>query len=197
MLKIGLTGGIGSGKSTIARIFETLGIPVYNADRETRRLMEEDKDIVSSIIQHFGEESYKEGRLNRSYLASVVFNNEEKLALLNSLTHPITINDANNWMKLQTAPYIIKEAALIFESGSGEFLDYVIGVYAPAPLRIRRTMDRDKLTAAEVQKRMDRQINEEMKMKLCDFVILNNEQQAVVPQVLELHEKLKKHKSKM
>jgi dephospho-CoA kinase len=190
MLKIGLTGGIGSGKSTVARIFETLGIPVYYADSAARRLMQEDKTVMAGIIRHFGEESYKGGKLNRSYLASVVFNNEEKLALLNSLTHPATINDANKWIQQQNSPYIIKEAALIFESGSAEYLDYVIGVYAPAPLRIKRTMDRDHITATEVQSRMSRQIVEEMKMKLCDFVITNNEQELLIPQVVALHERL-------
>lgn len=190
MLKIVLTGGIGSGKSTVAKIFETLGIPVYYADAAARRLMESDKTLVAAITRHFGEESYKDGKLNRAYISSIVFNNEEKLALLNSLTHPATINDANYWIEQQHSPYILKEAALIFESGSSEYLDYVIGVYAPAPLRIKRTMDRDHITAVEVQSRMNKQIDEEMKMKLCDFVITNNEQQLLIPQVLALHEKL-------
>jgi dephospho-CoA kinase len=189
MLRIGLTGGIGSGKSTVARIFEVLGAPVYYADDAARRLMQEDEQLKAGIIQHFGGESYSEGQLNRAHLASLVFNNKEKLALLNSLTHPATIRDANNWMLRQAFPYIIKEAALIFESGSAEYLDYVIGVYSPAPLRIRRTVERDGLSPEEVQKRMSRQIDEEMKMKLCDFVIRNDEQQLVIPQVISLHEK--------
>ena len=190
MLKVGLTGGIGSGKSTIAKIFEVLGIPVYYADDAAKRLMNEDDKLKEDIIRHFGKESYTNDRLNRSYLASLVFNNEEKLALLNSLTHPATINDANEWMQKQRSPYIIKEAALIFESGSNDQLDYVIGVYAPAPLRIRRTMLRDNVTEEEVLKRISRQMNEEEKMKRCDFIITNDEQQMVLPQVLALHEKL-------
>lgn len=190
MLRVGLTGGIGSGKSTVAKIFEVLGIPVYYADQAAKRLMQEDETVRAAIIRHFGKESYPEGRLNRAHLAALVFNNEEQLALLNSLTHPATIEDANSWMSRQTTPYVIKEAALIFESGSAEHLDYVTGVYAPAPLRIQRTMDRDGLSREEVQQRMNRQIDEEMKMKLCDFVIKNDGRQLVIPQVLALHEKL-------
>lgn len=190
MLKVGLTGGIGSGKSTVAKIFEVLGIPVYYADDAAKRLMNEDKELKAAITRHFGNESYINDQLNRSYLASVVFNNEEKLALLNSLTHPATILDASRWMQKQHSPYIIKEAALIFESGSNEQLDYVIGVYAPAPLRIRRTMDRDHITQEEVLKRISRQMNEEEKMKRCDFIIINDEQQMLIPQVLAIHERL-------
>lgn len=189
MIRIGLTGGIGSGKSTIAKIFEVLGIPVYYADAASRRLMNEDPKLVKDIIHHFGEKSYTDGKLNRPYIASIVFNDPEKLNLLNAISHPATIEDANKWMQQQTAPYVIKEAALIFESGSAEGLDLVIGVYAPAPLRIKRTMDRDKVTQEEVKKRMERQINEELKMKLCDFVVINDEQQLVVPQVMALHQK--------
>jgi dephospho-CoA kinase len=189
MIRIGLTGGIGSGKSTIAKIFEVLGIPVYYADAASRRLMNEDPAIIKEIIHHFGEKSYADGKLNRAYIASIVFNDPEKLALLNALSHPATIDDANKWMQQQSSPYVIKEAALIFESGSAENLDLVIGVYAPAPLRIRRTMDRDKITQEEVKKRMERQINEELKMKLCDYVIINDEQQLVIPQVMALHQK--------
>jgi dephospho-CoA kinase len=189
MIRIGLTGGIGSGKSTIAKIFEVLGIPVYYADAASRRLMNEDPAIIKDIIQHFGEKSYTDGKLNRAYIASIVFNDPEKLTLLNSLSHPATIEDANKWIRQQSSPYVIKEAALIFESGSAENLDLVIGVFAPAPLRIRRTMDRDKITQEEVKKRMERQINEELKMKLCDYVIINDEQQLVIPQVMALHQK--------
>lgn len=189
MLRIGLTGGMGSGKSTVARIFEVLGAPVYYADDAAKRLMLEDHDLKAAIIRHFGEESYSTGGLNKAHLAALVFNNEEKLALLNSLTHPATIRDANTWMQAQAFPYIIKEAALIFESGSAEYLDYVIGVYAPLSLRVKRTMERDRLPKEEIQKRMSRQIDEDMKMKLCDFVIRNDEQQLVIPQVEALHKR--------
>jgi len=189
VLNIGLTGGIGSGKSTVAKIFETLGIPVYYADEAARTLMNTDTGIISAVKKYFGEESYVNEELNRPYIASQVFTDNYKLDLLNSITHPATIADAKKWMQKQTAPYSIKEAALIFESGSAEGLDYVIGVYAPVALRIKRVMDRDKISREDVLKRMGRQLNEEMKMKLCDFVITNDEQHLVIPQVLELHQK--------
>jgi dephospho-CoA kinase len=191
-LRIGLTGGIGSGKSTVARIFEVLGIPVYYADLEAKRIMNEDEMLKDQIIQHFGKESYPEGELNNKYLASIVFNNREKLDLLNSLVHPATIRDSERWMKQQTAPYAIKEAALIFESHSQEYLDYVIGVSAPAPLRILRTMQRDNIGREAVLARMEKQIQETIKMRLCDFIVYNDEQQLLIPQVLALHQELVK-----
>lgn len=189
-LRVGLTGGIGSGKSTVAKIFEVLGIPVYYTDAAAKRLMNEDEELKKNIIEQFGEESYSEGQLNRSYIASLAFADKDKLKLLNTLTHPVTIRDANAWMLRQTSPYAIKEAALIFESGSAEHLDHVIGVYTPTPLRIQRIMQRDNTTREEVLQRMNRQIDEDIKMKLCDSVIINDEQQLLIPQVLQLHEKL-------
>lgn len=192
MLKIGLTGGIGSGKSTVAAIFEVLGIPVYYADEASKRLMTENEELKSSIINHFGEEVYSDGFLNRKFLAGKVFNDIKKIELLNSLVHPVTIKDAAGWIEKQTAPYIIKEAALIFESGSNKYLDYVIGVEAPESLRIQRTTDRDHISAQQVEYRMSKQMNEAEKMQLCDYVIVNDEQQMVIPQVLALHEKFLK-----
>lgn len=175
----------------VAKIFETLGIPVYYADERTRQLMNTNETLKSSIILHFGNEAYTSNQLDRSYLASVVFNDKEKLNLLNSLTHPVTIQDAETWMNKQTSPYTIKEAALLFESGANEKLNYVIGVYAPQHTRVKRVIARDGLTADEVMKRISRQIDEETKMKLCDFVIKNNEEQLVIPQVIELDKKLR------
>ena len=190
MLKIGLTGGIGSGKSTVAKVFESLGVPVYKADDEAKKLMATDPQLINLIKKHFSEEVYKEGKLDKAYLASVVFNNKEKLNLLNSLVHPFTIEDGKSWMKRQQTSYAIKEAALIFESGSqGEF-DFIVGVYAPETLRIQRTIQRDKTDKELVRLRMQNQIKEEIKMKLCDEVLINNEQELLVPQIIALHEKL-------
>jgi dephospho-CoA kinase len=194
MLRIGLTGGIGSGKTTVARVFETLGIPVYYADDKAKYLMNHDPGLKSAILQHFGNGAYKNGELDRKYLAAIVFNNKEKLALLSALTHPVTIRDAEEWMSRfaesggQTPPYVIKEAALLFESGAAEKLDHVIGVYAPQHIRVKRVMARDQLPVEEIMKRISRQIDEEMKMKLCDHVITNNDLELVIPQVLRLHE---------
>ncbi len=191
MIKVGLTGGIGSGKTTVAKVFETLGIPVYYADDKTKHLMNTNAILKDSIIQHFGNDAYQNGKLDRKYLAAIVFNDKGKLELLNSLTHPITIQDAAEWMNQQTTPYIIKEAALLFESGAAEKLDFIIGVYAPAAVRVQRVMQRDNLPLEEVMKRLNRQMDEEIKMKLCHFVIVNNGEQLVIPQVLELDKKFR------
>ena len=191
MLKIGITGGMGSGKSTVAKVFETLGIPVYYADDAAKRILNENEELKAKIINYFGQDAYNENGLNRSYLASIVFNDREKLDLLNSLTHPLTIADANAWFEKQKSPYSIKEAALLFESGAAEGIDYIIGVDAPRAIRIRRIMQRDQLTASEIEKRFSKQLQEDIKMKLCDFVIKNDEQQLVIPQVLALDKKFR------
>ena len=193
MLRIGLTGGIGSGKSTVANIFKVLGIPVFDADSEAKKLMEEDSSLVRSIKEEFGEESFFNGKLNRKYLASIVFNDSFKLEKLNALVHPATIAWAEEWMKQQTSPYVVKEAALMFESSASAGVDVMIGVYAPKALRIQRAMQRDNLSREEVLARMDKQIDEEIKMRLCDFVLVNDEQELLLPQVLKLHEKFLKH----
>ena len=191
MLRIGLTGGIGCGKTTVARVFETLGIPVYYADAAAKRLMNEDPAIRSSLIENFGKASYTDsGTLNRSYLASLVFEDPEKREFLNQLIHPATIADANQWLAKQQAPYALREAALLFESGAAEGLDYVIGVSAPISVRIRRVMKRDELSEDDVKKRMATQLQDTIKLKLCDFVIINDERVGLLPQVLALHEKL-------
>ncbi|HSN10033.1 MAG TPA: dephospho-CoA kinase [Hanamia sp.] len=189
MLRIGLTGGIGSGKSTVARIFSVLGIPVYDSDTASKRLMAEDEVLKDKIIQSFGKESYTKGRLNRKYLSDQVFRNAKKTEILNSIVHPATIKDAEEWMKKQNSPYLIKEAALIFESGSNRFLDKVIGVSSPLSLRMERTMKRSNITAEQVKVRINLQMDEEEKMALCDYIIVNDEQQMLIPQVLLLHEK--------
>src|SRR6266496_6061371 len=190
MIKVGLTGGIGSGKTTTAKIFELLGVPVYYADDAAKKIMNEDKQLKAAIQKQFGEESYRDGELDRNYLASKVFNDSFQLEILNSLVHPATIRDASNWTSQQTTVYTIKEAALIFESGAAEGLDYVIGVSAPSQLRIKRTMERNNVSYDEVVKRMNKQLDEKIKMKLCDFIVQNDEQQLLIPQIIELHQKL-------
>lgn len=186
--RIGLTGGIGSGKTTVAHIFETLGIAVYYADDAAKKLMNENEDLRSSILQHFGPHAYTNNQLNRSFLSSLIFSNDEKLALLNSLVHPVTIADADIWMQEQTSAYIIKEAALIFESDAWKHVDKVIGVSAPYELRIKRAMQRDNISAEQVQARMSKQMDEAEKMSRCDFVLNNDEKELLIPQVIALHE---------
>jgi dephospho-CoA kinase len=190
MLRVGITGGIGSGKSIVAKVFEVLGIRVYYADDAAKKLMNEDAILKEKLVTAFGKDTYTNARLNRSYLSDLVFNNPEKLALLNSIVHPATIADADKWMRQQSGPYTIKEAALLFESGAHKHLDKVIGVFAPSPLRIRRVMQRDNIDQEAVIARMNKQMEEDKKMRLCDYVITNDEQQLVIPQVLEIHRQL-------
>jgi len=191
MLKIGITGGIGSGKSTVSRIFELLGVPVYYADDRAKDIMVRDPELIAQIKYHFGEEIYDaQGALNRKLLGSIVFNDKDKLAVLNSLVHPATIRDSDNWANQQQTPYVLKEAALLFETESFHHLDKIIAVFAPQPLRVHRVMKRDNVTRNEVLARMYKQIDETIKMRLSDFVIHNDEQHMVIPQVLALHEQL-------
>ena len=190
VLKVGLTGGIGSGKSTVAQIFEVLGIPVYYADVEAKRLMNEDPELRSAIVEAFGKQAYHENTLNRKYISSIVFSDRAKLDLLNSIVHPATKKDGETWMHHQITPYAIHEAALIFEANVNERLDYVIGVSSPMELRIKRAMQRDNASREEVLERMNKQLDVETKISRCDFVLINDEQQLLIPQVLALHEKL-------
>ncbi len=189
-LKIGLTGGIGSGKSTVAHVFKVLGIPVFDADKEAKVIMSSNPDLREKLIRQFGKDTYIDDQLNRKYLSNIVFNDPFQLEQLNALVHPVTIAAAENWTNAQTTPYTIKEAALFFEAGSAIGIDYMIGVFAPKHQRIKRVMDRDGITREEVTQRMDRQIADEIKMRLCDFVIINDDQHLIIPQVLQLHEKL-------
>lgn len=190
MLKAGLTGGIGSGKSVVAKLFRILGIPVFDADAAARQIMHSDVTIQRRIVNLFGNEAYRDGELNRSLIAASVFSNPAMLNQLNAIVHPATIAAAENWMKRQDTAYTIKEAALIFESSGAASLDFIIGVFAPVPLRIKRVMQRDDLQPGEVKSRMQRQIDDAIKMKLCNAVIVNDEQQPLIPQVLAIHEKL-------
>ena len=190
VLRVGLTGGIGSGKSTIAQIFEVLGIPVYYADVAAKRLMNENAELRSAVTTIFGEQAYANKILDRKYISSIVFSDPAKLELLNAIVHPATKKDGEAWMQQQTSPYAIHEAALIFEAKVSERLDCVIGVSSPLELRIKRSMERDKVSHDEVLKRMEQQLDEDIKMSKSDYVLINDEQQLLIPQVLELHEKL-------
>ena len=183
---IGLTGGIGSGKSVVAKVFATLGIPVFNADDEAKRIMQTSPEIKEKLIQQFGTDIYNEHGLDKEKLAAIVFNDPFQLQLLNAIVHPVTIQAAKDWAAKQTSPYVIKEAALIFESGAADGLLKVIGVTAPLSLRIHSVMQRDGITKDQVDARMRNQISDTIKMRLCDYVIENNNQQMVIPQVIEI-----------
>lgn len=190
MLKVGITGGIGSGKSTVCQVFETLGIPVFYADQASKYLLENEPSLRQAIIQLFGADAYKGKSLNRAYIAQTVFNDQEKLQQLNAISHPATIAYGESWMKQQNSPYVLKEAALFFESGSNKTMDKMIGVAAPLALRIQRTIERDKTDQDAVIERISKQMEQEEKMSRCDFVIINDEQQSIVKQVLNIHQEL-------
>ncbi len=183
---IGLTGGIGSGKSVVAKVFATLGIPVFNADEEAKHIMQTSPEIKAKLIEQFGPAIYNESGLQKDALAQLVFNDPFQLQLLNAIVHPVTIQAAKDWAAKQTSPYVIKEAALIFESGSSAGLFKVIGVTAPLSLRIHRVMQRDSITKEQLEARMRNQISDTIKMRLCDYVIHNDNQEMVIPQVLEI-----------
>ena len=183
---IGLTGGIGSGKSVVAKIFTTLGIPVFNADEAAKHIMQTSPEMKAKLIEQFGSSIYDASGLQKEKLAAIVFNDPYQLQLLNAIVHPVTIQAAKDWAANQTSPYVIKEAALIFESAAADGLFKVIGVTAPLFLRIQRVMQRDGVSKEQVEARMQHQISDTIKMRLCDYVIENNNQQMLIPQVLEL-----------
>jgi dephospho-CoA kinase len=185
MLKVGLTGGIGSGKSTVARVFSVLGVPVYDADTAAKRLMREDPAVRDSVMRAFGPNAYRNGELQREWLAGVVFADPAKTAVLNAIVHPAVIRDAAEWMNRQSGAYALKEAALVFESGSEKGLDFVIGVTAPEETRIERVVARDGSSPDQVRDRMSRQMPETEKMARCDRVILNDGITPLIPQVLD------------
>jgi len=192
-LQIGITGGIGSGKSMVCKIFGCLGIPVYDADSRAKSIMTTDGILVEQIKKEFGSLSYDaDGGLNRSFLSSAVFSNAEKLKKLNELVHPRVALDGDQWTAEQIGKkYVVREAALLFESGSYKKMDKIIVVTAPEPLRVKRVLVRDKQrTEEEVLKIIRNQIKEEEKVKKADFVLRNDETELLVPQVINLHQKL-------
>jgi dephospho-CoA kinase len=189
-LQIGITGGIGAGKSLVCRIFHCLGIPVYDADGHAKELMTTDVILMSNIKKEFGELSFNtDGSLNRNYLSMTVFNDSEKLSKLNSLVHPQVGADYGRWVEInRNYPYVIKEAALLFEAGSFKLLDKVIVVHAPEALRIQRVLARDPHRSEDqVRVIISKQMSEDQKIEKADFVVINDEKELLVPQVLELH----------
>ncbi|MBL0310712.1 MAG: dephospho-CoA kinase [Bacteroidetes bacterium] len=197
MLKVGITGGIGSGKSTACKIFMELGIPVYNADERAKHLMQHEHYLIDEIKRNFGDDIYVDGKLVRELLANRVFNNEKKMALLNSLVHPAVFRDTERWIEEQKktkSPYVLKEAALLIESGSYKNLDKLVVVTAPLELRIKRVEKRDSVTRSQVMKRVQHQMPEEEKLKLADYIIQNdNGLEQLKEQVLLIHHKLLKN----
>lgn len=190
MLKIGITGNIGSGKTTVSQMFRVLGIPVFYADTEAKNIMTTDPVLVADMKKAFGDEAYfTDGSLNRKYIANIVFNDDGQLAKLNSLTHPAVFRAFDTWVSgIKNVPYVIKEAALLFESTSYKMCDYSLLVTAPLDLRIARVTERDHITRTEVEAREAKQFTEAKKRDLADYIIENDETQLLIPQVLKLHD---------
>ena len=191
MLKIGITGGIGSGKSTACLVFEKLGIPIYNSDKRAKDLMVEDEALVDSIKSTFGNEVYSGKELNRSVLAGKVFKSKDELEKLNSLVHPAVGRDYKYWLsQYKEEKYTIKEAALLFEVGIYRTLDKVIMVTCPLEERLNRVMKRDGIDRKAVLNRINNQWTEEEKLKLADYFIYNDGSQLLIPQVLKIHKEI-------
>ncbi|MBT5353622.1 MAG: dephospho-CoA kinase [Flavobacteriales bacterium] len=190
MKKIGITGGIGSGKTYVASVFQSLGIPIFNADIQAKKIMTSSRKLIKLLKEEFGNDIYKDSDLNKEKLASIVFSNSDKLQKLNSLVHPIVKEEFNNWCKKQTSPYVIKEAAILFESNSHIGLDAVICVSAPLDLRMRRLLNRDDYSKKEIKKRIENQISQEEKEKLSDYIIVNDEKDLLLPKIIKFHKEL-------
>jgi dephospho-CoA kinase len=188
MLRIGITGGIGSGKTTVCAIFSTLGIPIYNSDERAKKIMVENQSVVNKLKAQFGSTIYfEDGSINRVLLSQIVFNDKEQLTKLNEIVHPAVFEDMIKWYaENQNYKYVLQEAAIMYESGSYKMLDKMILVYADQEIRIERVMKRDKVDRIAVLARMDKQMPESEKLKLADFVIYNNGE-SLIDQVMKLH----------
>ena len=190
MLKIGVTGGIGSGKTTVCKVFELLGVPVFYADTVAKSIMHSDLILRKEIIETFGEGSYsKTGELNRPYLSSIVFKNEVQLDKLNALVHPAVFRAFDLWVTGHAEEhYVIKEAALLFESDAHKMCDQTVLVLSPEAIRISRIKARDGISTEDILLRMKRQFSDAQKKELADHILLNDEEQLLIPQILALHQ---------
>lgn len=192
-MKVGLTGGIGAGKSTVARLIQSMGYPVYNADDRARKLQNEDAGLLSEMVELLGTEIVSDGRLNRKKVADRVFNNPDLLKKLNAIVHPRVHKDFDQWVEQQNTPILFKESALLIETGGYKALDFLVVVTAPERVRVQRVMARDKTTAEQVKSRIANQTPEEEKVKLADCVINNDDHCLLIPQVEKLIDQLIAH----
>ncbi len=191
MLKVGVTGGIGSGKSLVCSVLERLGVPVYYADSEARNLMNKQVELRTQISALLGKEAYRDGKLDRQYVASRVFGKPALLEALNGLVHPALSEDFHRWAERQEdSPCVVEEAALLFESGAHQMLDMTVQVYAPSELRIERVMKRDGIDRTIVELRMQHQMDEDAKRVLASGVILNDNSRLLLPQVVDLYQQM-------
>lgn len=186
---IGLTGGIGSGKSTVAKVFSLLGVPIFNSDIEAK-LCYQKVEVKGVLKEHFGPAVLKNDQVDFKILAHLVFNNPKELSWLNDVIHPIVKSKFEHWLTLQKTPYIVKEAAILFESGSSKDCDKIITVTCPQDVRIKRVMQRDEVSYDEVLKRIRNQWDEIKKIQLSDYIINNSESELILPQVIKIHQEL-------
>ena len=191
MLKVGITGNMGAGKSTVVNILQKLGVPIYDSDSASKKLMGSNLLLINQIKLYFGSDIYTDNNtLNRTKLADIVFSNPQKLALLNSLVHPLTIEDFRNWAIIQSAPYCVKESSLLFETDAIKEVDIVVGVFAAENICLQRIKARSNMDITTIKKRLQYQINASIKMKLCDYIIENNGEELLLPKVWALHNSL-------
>ncbi len=189
-LKLGVTGGIGSGKTTVCRIFAVLGIPVYSADEEARKIQEGDREIKDKINLLVGKDLYSTGKLDRPELARLIFNNRDLLEKVNSLIHPVVFNNFTKWVKEQDSPYSIMEAAILFESGAYRDMDKILTVVTPMEERIDRLVKGNRLTREQVMERINNQIDDESRIKRSHYIIFNSENDMIIPAILGVHEEM-------
>ncbi|ALJ06621.1 dephospho-CoA kinase [Pseudalgibacter alginicilyticus] len=196
MMVVGLTGGIGSGKTTVAKAFFALGIPVYIADDEAKKLMRTSKTIKRKLITLFGEEAYIDNELNRPFLADIIFNDKSYLEKMNAIVHPRVARHFNKWLLKQNSPYVIKEVAILFENDGYKNCDVVVTVVAPKSLRIKRLLERDTTTVKKIEAIMANQWTDEEKVKLSDYVIENIDMETTKNQVKNTHLQILKKSQK-
>ena len=185
--KLGITGGIGSGKTSVCRVFDVLGIPVFSADRVASELMEKDKEIIRKINSAVGMDLYSKGSLDRMQLARIIFNDSKLLLKINSVVHPAVFEAFEKWVVSQTAPYVIMEAAILIESGAVKYVDRVATVVAPVEQRVERVIQRNKLSRDQVMERMRNQLDDAERIKHSDYVINNSENDMIIPEILRIH----------
>ena len=193
IMKLGITGGIGSGKTSVCRVFYVLGIPVFFADPEANLIMNSDEKIIREINKLASVNLYPEGVLDRSKLASLIFNDQDLLRKVNSLVHPVVFDNFRRWTAIQTTPYIIMEAAILFESGASELVDRVATVIAPVEERIARVTKRNTLSREQVKERINNQMKDSERIKRSDYIINNSENDMIIPAILKIHEDILDH----
>jgi dephospho-CoA kinase len=191
--KLGVTGGIGSGKTSVCKVFTVLGVPVFSADRTARDIMDNDSEVIAKINTIAGKDLYSTGSLDRMALASLIFNDHVLLEKVNALVHPAVFSQFDIWEKYQTAPYVIMEAAILFESGASKLVDKIATIVTPEEERLSRVTLRSKLSRNQVMERMKNQLDDESRMKLSDYVIYNSENDMIIPAILGIHEDILKN----